>query len=87
MVENIFPDAVLMSLLMPVMDGITVSQAIRENHADIKGIPLTGVLEDSILELTIYPFGHMVWRTEVQRNKFHPRRAHMESLDGNCPDS
>jgi len=48
MVENIFRDAVLMSQLMPVMDGMTMIQAIRKNHPDTKGIALTNVLEDSL---------------------------------------
>ena len=39
MVKNLSPDVALMDLLMPGMDGITVRQAIREDHRDIVGMP------------------------------------------------
>ncbi len=39
------PDVVLMDLLMPVMDGIAATAAIREELPDIEVVALTSVLE------------------------------------------
>lgn len=41
------PDVVLMDLLMPVMDGITATSAIRQQMPDTEVIALTSVLEDA----------------------------------------
>lgn len=40
------PDIILMDLLMPVMDGIAATQAIRKEFPDIEVLALTSVLED-----------------------------------------
>lgn len=40
------PDVVLMDLLMPVMDGIAATEAIRRELPDVEVIALTSVLED-----------------------------------------
>ncbi|HSM56067.1 MAG TPA: response regulator transcription factor [Candidatus Sulfomarinibacteraceae bacterium] len=40
------PDVVLMDLLMPEMDGITATTAIRRQYPDTEVIALTSVLED-----------------------------------------
>lgn len=40
------PDVVLMDILMPVMDGITATAAIRRELPDTEVIALTSVLED-----------------------------------------
>ena len=40
------PDVVLMDLLMPVMDGIAATQAIRHELPDTEVVALTSVLED-----------------------------------------
>ena len=41
------PDVVLMDLLMPVMDGITATAAIRSELPDTEVLALTSVLEDA----------------------------------------
>ncbi len=41
------PDVVLMDLLMPVMDGIAATTAIRKELPDVEVIALTSVLEDA----------------------------------------
>ena len=41
------PDVVLMDLLMPVMDGIEATQAIRAELPEVEVIALTSVLEDT----------------------------------------
>ncbi|MEJ2137666.1 MAG: response regulator transcription factor, partial [Desulfofustis sp.] len=47
LVEKLRPEVVLMDLLMPGMDGITATQAIRREHPDTEVIALTSVLEDA----------------------------------------
>lgn len=44
---EIQPDVVLMDLLMPVMDGVTATKAIRQQCPDVEVIALTSVLEDA----------------------------------------
>jgi NarL family two-component system response regulator LiaR len=43
------PDVVLMDLLMPVMDGIAATQAIRQELPEVEVIALTSVLEDTAI--------------------------------------
>jgi len=47
LVKKLQPDVVLMDLLMPVMDGITATQRIRQEYPDSEVIALTSVLEDA----------------------------------------
>lgn len=45
--RDLKPDVILMDLLMPVMDGIAATAAIRSELHDVEVIALTSVLEDS----------------------------------------
>ena len=47
MARELEPDVVLMDLLMPVMDGISATQAIRAELPDVEVVALTSVLEDA----------------------------------------
>jgi DNA-binding NarL/FixJ family response regulator len=45
--HDLKPDVVLMDLLMPVMDGIDATEAIRRELPRVEVVALTSVLEDS----------------------------------------
>jgi DNA-binding NarL/FixJ family response regulator len=45
--RQLTPDVVLMDILMPVMDGIAATKAIRHELPDTEVLALTSVLEDS----------------------------------------
>ena len=47
MARDLEPDVVLMDLLMPIMDGISATKAIRSELPDVEVIALTSVLEDA----------------------------------------
>jgi NarL family two-component system response regulator LiaR len=44
--HELLPDVVLMDLLMPVMDGIAATTAIRRESPDVEVLALTSALED-----------------------------------------
>jgi DNA-binding NarL/FixJ family response regulator len=43
------PDVVLMDLLMPEMDGVAATEAIRQELPDTQVVALTSVLEDQAI--------------------------------------
>jgi len=47
MVRELHPNVVLMDLLMPVMNGMEATKAIRSEMPDVEVIALTSVLEDT----------------------------------------
>jgi len=46
MARELHPDVILMDLLMPVMDGIAATEAIRAELPEVEVVALTSVLED-----------------------------------------
>lgn len=44
--RHLLPDIVLMDLLMPVMDGVSATSAIRAELRDVEVVALTSVVED-----------------------------------------
>jgi NarL family two-component system response regulator LiaR len=47
--HELLPDVVLMDLLMPEMDGVAATQAIRTELQEVEVIALTSVLEDALV--------------------------------------
>ncbi len=60
------PDVVLMDLLMPVMDGVAATEAIRRELADTEVIALTSVLEDQSIFKVMHAgaIGYLLKNTE-----------------------
>lgn len=48
-VAELHPDVVVMDLLMPVMNGVEATRAIRARHPDVEVVALTSVLEDRLV--------------------------------------
>ncbi len=48
-VAALAPDVVVMDLLMPVLNGVEATKAIRRGHPDVEVVALTSVLEDRLV--------------------------------------
>ncbi|MDQ3791706.1 MAG: response regulator transcription factor, partial [Actinomycetota bacterium] len=53
MARELQPDVVLMDLLMPVMDGLQATQAIRTEMPEVEILALTSVLEGASITRAI----------------------------------
>ena len=49
MATQLRPDVVLMDLLMPILDGVAATEAIRQAAPDVEVVALTSVLEDELV--------------------------------------
>ena len=74
------PNVVLMDLLMPVMDGIEATEAIRSEMPEVEVIALTSVLEDTSVSGAVRAgaIGYLLKDTDAEELK----RAIQAAADG-----
>lgn len=72
------PDVVVMDLLMPVMDGISATAAIRNDLPDVEVIALTSFLEDHLVTeaLRAGAIGYLLKDTDADSLRQAVRAAH-----------
>ena len=69
MARNLRPDVVLMDLLMPVMDGVAATEAIRRELPDTEVVALTSVLEEGLVVQAIQAgaIGYLLKDTDASK--------------------
>jgi NarL family two-component system response regulator LiaR len=77
MATRLRPNVVLMDLLMPVLDGVAATSAIREAAPDVEVLALTSVLEDDLVVAAIRAgaIGYALKDTRGEELKFAIRAA------------
>ena len=78
------PNVVLMDLMMPVMDGIEATRAIKSTMPDVEVVALTSVLEDASVADAVKAgaIGYLLKGTDAaqarrRRNADPPRQFHI----------
>jgi two-component system, NarL family, response regulator LiaR len=68
MARELQPDVVLMDLLMPVMDGVEATKAIRTELSEVEVVALTSVLEDTSVTAAVRAgaIGYLLKDTEAE---------------------
>ena len=66
--RDISPDVVLMDLLMPVMDGISATEAIKSEMPEVEVVALTSVLDDGAVTGAIRAgaIGYLLKKTDAR---------------------
>jgi NarL family two-component system response regulator LiaR len=66
--HRLLPDVILMDLLMPVMDGISATAAIRHDLPDVEVLALTSFFEDNLVAeaLRAGAIGYLMKDTDVE---------------------
>ncbi len=72
------PDVVLMDLMMPVMDGVAATRAIRQNHPQVQVVALTSYKDEELVQgaLQAGAIGYLLKNTSIDELADKIRRAY-----------
>ena len=76
--EHVRPDVVLMDLVMPGMDGVAATRAIRERYPDVQVIALTSFREEEVVQgaLQAGAIGYLLKNVSADELAEAIRKAH-----------
>jgi NarL family two-component system response regulator LiaR len=76
--EHVRPDVVLMDLVMPGMDGVAATRAIRERHPEVQVIALTSFREEELVQgaLQAGAIGYLLKNVSADELAEAIRKAH-----------